>query len=212
MKKQENSLKSSGAPTENIWLGTSLVAALGASLCCITPLVALVAGTTGSLAASFSWLEPLRPYLIGLTTLVLAFAWYQKLMPRKQIDCDCKTNLKSNFMQSKIFLFLVTLFAAAMLAFPSYAQIFYPQSQGQQTTADKSNVQIVEIKIKGMTCAGCEGHVNSEVNKLAGILKVETSYANGNTLVKFDKSKTDVKQIEKAVSATGYKVIEVNSK
>ncbi|PTX13163.1 copper chaperone CopZ [Pontibacter mucosus] len=113
-------------------------------------------------------------------------------------------------MQSKNFLSIVTVFVAVMLAFPSYAHVFYPQAQGQQVAANKANVQTVEIKIKGMTCAGCEGHVNSEVNKLAGILKVKTSYANGNTLVQFDKSKTDVKQIEKAVLATGYKVTEVN--
>mgnify|MGYP005754556183 CR=1 FL=1 len=190
------------------WLGATLMTALAASMCCITPFLALVAGTSG-VAASFSWLEPMRPYLIGLTFLVIGFAWYQKLKPVKKINCDCETTPKPKFMQSKVFLTIVTLFTAGMLAFPSYAHIFYPQAQGQQVVADKSNIQTVEIKIKGMTCSGCEGHVNSEVNKLAGILKVETSYAKGNTLVKFDKSKTDIKQIEKAVNATGYKVTEI---
>ncbi|GAB3833057.1 mercuric transport protein MerTP [Pontibacter rugosus] len=198
-------------PATKAWVGAGLLAALGASLCCITPLLAIMAGTSG-MAASFSWLEPLRPYLIGVTALVLGFAWYQKLKPARKIDCDCETTPKPNFMQTEAFLSIVTVFAAVMLAFPSYAYVFYPQTQGQQVTADKANVQTVEIKIKGMTCAGCEGHVNSEVNKLAGILKVETSYADGNTLVQFDKTKTDVKQIEKAVLATGYKVTEIKKK
>lgn len=193
------------------WVVTGLLAALGASLCCMTPLLAIMAGTSG-IAASFSWLEPLRPYLIGLTALVLGFAWYQKLKPVKQENCECDITPKQNFMQSKTFLTFVTLFITAMLAFPSYAHVFYQQTQSQQTTADKSNAQTVEIKIKGMTCAGCEAHVNSEVNKLSGILKVKTSYANGNTLVQFDKTKTDVKQIEKAVNATGYKVTETKKK
>ncbi len=65
-----------------IW--TSIIAAIGASLCCITPVLALISGVSG-IASTFSWLEPLRPYLIGITVLVLAFAWYQKLKPKKEI-------------------------------------------------------------------------------------------------------------------------------
>lgn len=65
-----------------------LLTATAASLCCITPVLALLGGASG-LASSFSWIEPFRPYLIGLTVLVFALAWYQKLKPQKQVDCDC---------------------------------------------------------------------------------------------------------------------------
>ena len=47
-----------------------VLAAVAASLCCIAPVLALLAGTTG-VAATFSWLEPFRPYLIGFTILIL---------------------------------------------------------------------------------------------------------------------------------------------
>jgi mercuric ion transport protein len=63
-------------------IGTGLLSAIAASLCCITPVIALIAGTSG-IAASFSWIEPARPFLIGLTGVVLGFAWYQKLKPKK---------------------------------------------------------------------------------------------------------------------------------
>lgn len=62
-------------------MGAGLISAIAASLCCITPVLALVAGSSG-IAAGFSWLEPARPYLIGITILVLGFAWYQKLKYR----------------------------------------------------------------------------------------------------------------------------------
>ena len=71
--------------TDGKLIGTGLLTAIAASLCCITPVLALIAGTSG-LASTFSWLEPFRPYFIGLTILVLAFAWYQKLKPQKKID------------------------------------------------------------------------------------------------------------------------------
>lgn len=56
--------------TDKKLIGTGLLTAIAASLCCITPVLALVAGTSG-LASTFSWLEPFRPYFIGLTVLVL---------------------------------------------------------------------------------------------------------------------------------------------
>ena len=69
--------------SENKLIGAGLLTAIAASLCCITPVLALIAGTSG-IASTFSWIEPFRPYLIGLTILVLGFAWYQKLETSKR--------------------------------------------------------------------------------------------------------------------------------
>ena len=192
-------------------IGAGLLTAIAASLCCITPVLALVAGTSG-LASTFSWLEPARPYFIGLTILVLGFAWYQKLKPKKQIDCNCETEEKPKFIQSKMFLGIVTAFAIVMLAFPYYAHIFYPKTEKQVIVVDNSNVQTVEFTISGMTCASCEEHVNHEVNKLSGIIKSSTSYENGNAIVEFDNSKTNITDIEKAINGTGYSVTDKKEK
>ena len=71
---------------------TGIAAAFGASLCCITPVLAVLAGSTG-LASSFSWMEPFRPYLIALTVLVLAYAWWDKLKSKKQeLECACESD------------------------------------------------------------------------------------------------------------------------
>lgn len=197
--------------TDKKLIGAGLLTAIAASLCCITPVLALVAGTSG-LASTFSWLEPFRPYFIGLTILVLGFAWYQKLKPKKQIDCNCETEEKTKFIQSKMFLGIVTAFAIVMLAFPYYAHIFYPKTEKQIIVVDKSNVQTVEFSISGMTCAGCEEHVNHEVNKLSGIIKSTVSYENGNAIVEFDNSKTNIAEIEKAINGTGYSVTDKKEK
>jgi mercuric ion transport protein len=190
--------------------GLGLLTAVSASLCCITPVLALLAGTSG-LASTFSWLDPLRPYLIGLTVLVLGFAWYQKLKPQKQIDCNCHpTDLpddksrKAPFMQTKKFLGIVTFFAVLMLAFPMYAHVFFPKSENQTIITDQSNVLTLEFKINGMTCSGCEEHVNHEVNKLTGIVETSVSYEYGNAIIKFDQTQTNIDEIEKAIEKTGY--------
>lgn len=191
--------------SENKLAGLGLLTAISASLCCITPVLALLAGTSG-LASTFAWLDPLRPYFIGLTVLVLGFAWYQKLKSQKQIDCNCDSDEKPSFFQSKKFLGIVTVMTGLMLAFPIYAYQFYPKTITQTFIGDKSNIKKTEFIIQGMTCSGCEAHVNNEVNKLTGIIKSKVSYENGNAIIEFDQSKTDIKEIELAIGQTGYKI------
>ena len=191
--------------SENKLASIGLLTAISASLCCITPLLALLAGTSG-LASNFSWIEPFRPYLIGLTILILGFAWYQKLKPQKQIDCNCETNEKPKFIQTKLFLGLVTGFAILMLTIPYYSNIFYSKIETKTIITDNSNIQEIELTIKGMTCESCENHIDNEVRKLTGIINLETSFKLGKTKIKFDNSKTDIEKIKQAINSTGYSV------
>lgn len=186
--------------------GTSAITAIAASLCCITPVLALVAGT-GSMASSFSWIAFARPFLIGLTIVVLGFAWYQKLRPQATDDCGCAVDEKAKFLQSKIFLLIVTIFAGLMMAFPSYARVFFPKIEKAVIVTEKSNFQTVELSIKGMSCKACESEVNHKVNKLSGIIQSRVSYERKNALIQFDSSKVTVFKIINAVHVTGYKVI-----
>ena len=184
-----------------------LLTATAASLCCITPVLALLGGASG-LASSFSWIEPFRPYLIGLTVLVFAFAWYQKLKPQRQVDCDCEADNKKSFWQSKSFLGIVTVVAGLLISFPYYAKAFYPKPQEIKVVmVDKTNIQQAVFKIKGMTCESCTQHVNTEISKVKGIIAFQTSYENANSTVKFDNSKTSIDSIAAAINSTGYKVI-----
>lgn len=190
---------------ENKLIGAGLLTAITASLCCLTPVLALIAGTSG-IASIFGWIEPFRPYLVILTLLVLGFAWYQKLKPQKEIDCECEKDEKPRFIQSKKFLAIVTASAIVMLAFPYYSGIFFPKTDKQVMIGNKSDIYTTEFKISGMTCASCEEIVNHEVNKLSGIVNSEASYENGNAIIKFDQTKTNKNEIEEAIKLTGYKV------
>lgn len=197
------SIKSPGTTTT-----AGILSAFAASLCCIAPVFALLAGSSG-IAANLSWIGPARPYLIGLSIAVLGFAWYQQLKPGKpnSTDCNCKTTNKTSFLQTKTFLGIVTVFAILMMSFPLYAIMFYPKPKVQAVTlAAADNKQQVKFNIKGMTCEACEEHVNIELSKVAGVLAYKTSYANRSSLITFDESKVDVNTIEGVINQTGYTV------
>jgi mercuric ion transport protein len=187
-------------------MGAGAFTAIAASLCCITPVLALIADS-GGIASSFSWIEPARPYLIGITISVLGFAWYQKLKPISVDECGCAVEEKPKFIQSKTFLLIITIFAVLMMTFPSYVKVFFPKNEKLTAVIEKSNIQTVELSIKGMSCEACEEEVNHDVNKLPGILQSIVSYKNRNAIIKFDLSKTTIKDITNTVNATGYKVI-----
>tara|TARA_R110002049_G_scaffold117704_2_gene271324 strand:- start:1549 stop:2148 length:600 start_codon:yes stop_codon:yes gene_type:complete len=185
---------------------TGLFAAVAASSCCIPPVIALIAGVGGG-ASALSWMEPFRPYLIGLAVLAIGYAWYSYLRTKKADDC-CEVDAKPKWYQTKGFLIGITLFAAISISFPYYAHIFYPNNNNKEVVVvSEANMQTLNFDIEGMTCSGCAAHVENEVNKLSGVISVTASYENENATVTFDKSKTTKKDIVKAINSTGYKVI-----
>ncbi len=191
--------------TNNSALGIGLLTAIASSLCCIAPLLAVLAGTAG-LASNFQWIEPIQPYLIGLSVLALGFAWYQQLKPVAMDNCGCEVP-KSSFFQGKGFLSIITVFAVLMLAFPLYAKALFPaQEVSAVAIVDQDQVQTIEFAVSGMTCDGCEGHVEHAVKGLSGIVAVKASYKNENTIVKFDTSQTTLNQITAAIKTTNYQV------
>ena len=193
-------------------IGAGALSAVAASLCCITPVIALLAGSS-SIAANFSWIEPAQPYLIGLSVAVLAFAWYQKLksVDKNDMNCNCDTVEKPSFWQSKTFLGIVTVFAVLMITFPLYAGTFFPKPL-QQTVpvAQINNIQTATFLLKGMSCEACEGHVNGETAKIKGVVDVKTSYVKGTSTVKFNNKQATVEQIKTGIAKTGYKVVSFN--
>ena len=186
---------------------TGLFAAVAASSCCIPPVIALIAGVGGS-ASALSWMEPFRPYLIGVAIVAIGYAWYDYLKPKKAEDC-CEVDAKPKWFQTKGFLIGITLFAAISISFPYYSHIFYPDNKKEVVIVNQSNIQTVNFDVEGMTCASCEQHVTHAVNELEGIVNVAASFDNANATVEFDNSKTTKEDIEKAINSTGYKVINI---
>lgn len=179
--------------------------AIASSLCCIAPLLAILAGTS-SLASNFSWIEPLQPYLIGLSVLAIGFAWYQQLKPVAQDDCGCEVP-KTSFFQGKPSLGIVTVFAALMMAFPLYSKALFPKQQAADiSTFNSDQLYTVSFDVTGMTCDGCEGHIEHAITGISGIVDVKASYMDAHAIVQFDGSQTSVEEITEAIKTTNYVV------
>lgn len=181
---------------------TGVLAAIAASSCCIPPVIAAIAGVGGA-AGSLSWMEPLRPYLIGLAILAIGYAWYNHFKPKDEDDCGCDIE-KPKWYQTKGFLIGMTLFAAISISFPYYSRIFFPDNAKNTVVENKKNLETIEVTIAGMTCDACQNHVDHAVNELEGIVSIKTSYTKGSSIIEFDKTQTNQEEIKKAVESTGY--------
>jgi copper chaperone CopZ len=190
-------------------MGATVISAIATSLCCITPVLALMAGT-GGIASSFDWIGPFRPYLMAFTIMVLGLTWYIQLRPKtkQEIACDCPKD-SAKFLHGKKLLLFVTVLSGLILTFPYYSHLFYPRTSSKEVVNVKqADVGEALIGVEGMTCESCEAHIESEVNTLEGIISVKADYQKGITLVTYDTSKVDLKAIKKAILQTGYKIIE----
>ncbi len=99
----------------------TVLAAVGASACCIGPVIFSLAGA-GALSAASSRLEFLRPAFLALTAVLLGGAFFMTYR-RPPASCDVNTACPpvSNG-RNKLLLWIITIVAVALLAFPYYIQ------------------------------------------------------------------------------------------
>ncbi len=179
---------------------TGILAAFMTSLCCITPLLAVLAGAVG-FASTFSWLMPYKTYLIGISVLSISFAWYQKLKSVRSAKCTCDNKEGFSFFKSRKFLGIITVFAGLMISFSSYSSMFYPS----KSSTDPPNAESIQlfVQVEGMSCAGCEGLIEHEVSKLKDVQSVQASFKNSNVLVEHS-STVSVEEIITSIESLGY--------
>jgi len=106
-------------------LVAGVLAGVGASVCCVGPLVLLALGISGAWIGNLTALEPYRPIFIGLTLLFIGLA-FRRLYFVPQVcapDTPC-ADPQTNRRQRMIF-WIVTLLLLGLLAVPSLAPLFY---------------------------------------------------------------------------------------
>lgn len=60
------------------------------------------------------------------------------------------------------------------MAFPYYANVFYPKVEKQNiVVADSNNFQTASFTVKGMSYKGCEAEVNHELYKIKGVIDAQ---------------------------------------
>ncbi|VAW95114.1 Mercuric transport protein, MerT [hydrothermal vent metagenome] len=101
------------------------LAAIGASLCCIGPLVLLAMGIGGTWISTLTAFEPYRPIFIGITLIFLFMAFRKLYILPRQCAPDGACALPSTLRNQRIIFWIVSAILIALLTFPYYGLIFF---------------------------------------------------------------------------------------
>ena len=105
-------------------LFAGVLSAIGASVCCVGPLVLLMLGIGGAWVANLTALEPLRPWLIGATLLFLGLAFRRLYLQQHVCEPGAACAEPIVLRRQRWIFWIVALALLALLSVPWLAPYF----------------------------------------------------------------------------------------
>ena len=109
----------------SVWLGIGAgLAAIGASVCCVAPLLLISVGIGGAWISSLTTMEPTRPFFVALA-LIFIILGFRRLywLPSRCIEGDV-CHLSEVRRRQRIIFWIGTILVLLLLAFPWFGPIF----------------------------------------------------------------------------------------
>lgn len=105
-------------------LAAGVLAAIGATACCLGPLLLVSVGFGGAWAARMQSLSPLQPVFIGLTLLFMGFAFHRLYVRPRRCAPGDSCELPQVLGRQRIAFWVVTAAIVAMAVFPFFSNYF----------------------------------------------------------------------------------------
>lgn len=105
-------------------------------------------------------------------------------------------------------LFIIALFAFTQICGCGTCSSLFAKLVGftnTTTEVKKADVKTIQVKVTGMTCAGCASGLHKVLSKQTGILENEVQYPGDVAVIKYDAAKISQAQILAVIEKAGYK-------
>ncbi|MBN9132779.1 MAG: mercury transporter MerT [Nitrosospira multiformis] len=102
-----------------------VLAAIGASVCCVGPLVLLALGIGGTWIGNLTAMEPYRPIFIGLTLLFLGLAFRKLYLAPQACTPGSPCADPRTIQRQRLIFWIVAVPLLGLLAVPWLASFFY---------------------------------------------------------------------------------------
>lgn len=106
-------------------LVAGVLAAIGASVCCVGPLLLLTLGIGGAWVSTMTALEPVRPYLMAVTLVFVGLAFRRLYLVPQVCEPGTPCADPRTLKRQRLLFWLVSFMLAALLALPLAAPLFY---------------------------------------------------------------------------------------
>ena len=112
------------SPTPRTAITASVLAAIGASICCVGPLALLGLGISGAWIGTLSAFEPYRPVLIGITLVFLALAFRKLYLVPQVCASEAVCAVPGVVSRQRAIFWVVSALLLVLIAFPWIAPLF----------------------------------------------------------------------------------------
>ncbi len=188
--------------------GGSLIAAVAASLCCILPILAAVSGA-GAIAAG-ALFDRWRPYLLGLTGLLLAggflLAWRDR---RKACAADSLCATKPIGRWNRVALRLLATGVVALAAFPYYSGAvarLVVREPGPPPALTSAGLSTVAFQVPDMDCPACAVALSAAFRKMQGVMQAELDVDSRKAVVTFNPNAQNIATLKKVITDAGFHI------
>lgn len=170
----------------------ALAASIGASACCVVPLVLSVFGATGG---AMRPLETLRPLFLVITVLALGYGFWMAYRPAPA--CDCPTQERRTGM--RVTLWITAAISAVIALYPAWGS--GQAVAGDATAQAKATLQ---LRIDGMDCAPCAKTIATALQRVPGVVSASVDYDSSLATVRHDGRADLAAAAVLAVESTGF--------
>lgn len=183
---------------EKFFAGGSILTAVLASSCCIGPLILAAIGVGG--ASFFAPIAKYRFIFIGITFAFIGVAYYFTYGRRA---CCPGESRKRRLWTQEVPLWAITAFAVGLTAF-TYTRDFIGRKN--EPSLFEKDLQVLTLKVEGITCASCAKTVRSTIFKVNGVKAVNVDLKSGEVHVglKKDLDFIPLQELLKALKKKGY--------
>lgn len=193
---------------KSLLIESSLLAALGASLCCILPLITIGGVTLLGAAAAF---EPWRPYLLAVAALLLVAAIFAAYRDHKR-GCARAAGGVCAAQPNLLVLGLLAVVVLSLALFPYYSGSIVRAMAGPKANKETTGATFTTARfgIAGMTCPACARGLEASFRNMPGVKDAGVDYDTKQATVRFDPAKQNLQAVKTIVTDAGHSVTEIS--
>lgn len=184
-------------------LAGAVTAAVGASVCCVGPLLLLALGVGGAWVGNLTAMEKYRPIWTAATLAFLGLAFVR--VYRKPIEEACapgSTCPPNAGRRKKFLLWIVTALVLGLLAFPYLIQyVPYAIAGGSEKVPVTRQVT---LSVRSMTCGTCTVTVRISLARVDGVRDAKVTLDPPWAVITYDPAKVGPERLIEATTRAGF--------
>ncbi len=178
----------------------AVATAVGASVCCLGPLLLLAVGVGGAWIGNLTAMERYRSYWMTATLVFLGLAFFRVYRKRNEVACTPGSACSSVAgRRNKIVLWIVTALVLGLLALPylvSYAYAGVPE--------ETAVTRHVTLSVRNMTCSACTITVKKSLTRIDGVKDAKVTLSPPQAVVTYDPLKVPMERLLEATTKAGF--------